>query len=48
MESDFASGLIDERELQQRATALVALVAFTRAAGASSWLFRQAVLQGRR
>lgn len=45
LEADFASGLIDERELQQRATALVA---FTRAAGALSWLFRQAVLQAHR
>jgi hypothetical protein len=35
-------GDIDEQELQDRATALVA---FTQAAGAKSWHFRRAVLQ---
>ncbi len=42
LERQYLEGKISERELQQRCTALVA---FTRAAGASSWHFRRAVLQ---
>jgi len=42
LEGDFAAGRIDEGELQQRATALVA---FTRTAGLCGWRFRRAVLE---
>lgn len=42
LEDAYDEGLIDEGTLQERATALIA---FTRAAGAASWRFRQAVLQ---
>ena len=42
LEDAYDEGLIDEDTLQERATALIA---FTRAADAASWRFRQAVLQ---
>jgi len=42
LEGDFAAERIDEGELQQRATALVA---FTRTAGLCGWRFRRAVLE---
>lgn len=42
LEDDYLAGTIDESELQQRATALVA---FTRTTGLSAWSFRRAVLQ---
>lgn len=42
LENQYLVGKIDEQELQQRATALIA---FTQAAGAKSWNFRRAVLQ---
>jgi hypothetical protein len=42
LEGDYLEGKIDERELQERATALVA---FTQAAGAKSWHFRRTVLE---
>ena len=42
LEQDYLDGLIDELELQQRATALFA---FTKAAGVSSWRFRRRVLE---
>jgi hypothetical protein len=41
LECAYHAGLIDERALQQRATALVA---FTRTAGLSSWRFRRGVI----
>jgi len=42
LETEYMEGEINERELQERATSLIA---FTRAAGARSWSFRRAVLQ---
>ena len=42
LETAFVRGELDERELQQRATALVA---FTTAGGTRSWKFRTRVLQ---
>jgi len=42
LELDYLEGHMDELELQQRATSLVA---FTRAAGVKSWHFRRSVLQ---
>ena len=42
LETSYLKGETDERELQDRATSLVA---FTQAAGAKSWHFRRAVLQ---
>ncbi len=42
LEADYLEGRIGERELQERATSLIA---FTRAAGAKSWHFRRAVLE---
>lgn len=43
LEADFCAGLISERELQDRATALLA---FTRAGGVKSWRFRTRVIEG--
>jgi hypothetical protein len=41
LETAFQAGLLDDRQRQQRATALVA---WTRSEGLSAWRFRQAVL----
>lgn len=42
LEQDYVAGLLGERELQERATSLVA---FTQSAGAKSWQMRTGVLQ---
>jgi hypothetical protein len=42
LEWDYLDGIIDEQELQERGTSLVA---FTQAAGVKSWHFRRSVLQ---
>lgn len=42
LEAEYLLGRIDDQELQERATSLVA---FTQAAGVRSWHFRRAVLE---